>query len=732
MAMPCRGACAVDDEEIDGLPILSMEEASLTGMSESLVDYSVVRVDPRVAGAAADREGRLKLPIDGEERDLILSPAHIVAKSARASCGIYDAVSDRHFEGYVDGVDDSLARVSFNDKGIVAWVKINDLQWIVEPASKHNASIESSMQVVYRADLNPSSARVVDAWALYESISEDIESEEIKVGDERESNTFDVDSSSDGGEILTANSTTEYEEVVQTEAMSITPVSEWSQELRYRVLRVLAATDNQFRQNYDNSDIEDYINIVAGWYTLSGIWVCLSQAPLSWNHDNSGETDELIYLERFDLWIENSYGSLTGFDVAVLFAGRSFSPAGGGTVYGYSYMRGAGDTGVKYSGLPYPDDRSPWGRTLVSVVTSMTSDEHCRLLAHELGHSFNAWHQYAEASPSTIMGTWPHYYPWFSDGDPDRNLNNEQRVRNWAAVNLHVVEWYDEGESYGDHPEHYLLMTDLRVWVRDIPGPTDKVLNVFFTLTNYYPSNRVRYIDLDYINSHLQNPSGSATYWFGHDWNVRIYRGSHYHYSSEGPSNVAMSSYGQWKAMAGYRVTIGSTVYAEYSDSPVYVNRYYVLAEVATPYTYMEYPGFLQVQATYNAVDMACWTFYVLSLYDDEAHVGQTFDVYWGAFNTLETVYRPDGQTFQLYVACQEPNYGTWKDFGHTSVRDWVGRPTADENLADYGNPGGGNSMFLKTSQVLTKTGTWRVIPDMYSSTWLAWYGAEVHLEVVS
>jgi len=707
---------------------------SRTSVPEELTAYSVVHLDHVLLARQADKFGQISLAIDGTTLQIVLTPTQVSEMSARAPCKLYDTVSCRHFAGYVDGDQCSSVRISFDENGLSGWVRTSTNEWFIEPALQYDSGALPGTELMFKStdrtrppgpidrDLPPSA--IVDMANDSSASTEDQVPTTV-------TQTYYVENAT----VAPGSGQTMQSSLASTS----TPLTQGST----RVLRFIAVADDQFRSIYGSTwrtYIENRINEINGWYTQVGIQILIVRPSDPWAHSNSNEDDLRNYLltcrdyVRAKAWV--------GYDECNLFAGEDTI---GGAI-GTSYIRGAG------TGLFGDSTRTTWGFTAVCMYKGYTDAKNSEHLAHEIGHTLNGVHDQTDPyfqddeehypPRSTIMGYSNIIWHWFSHGNntPPEGVrhNNAQRISAWAIMNLHQVWWTQPGGNYGNYPNDRVRMTNFKARVLDIPGPTNTVVNVQFDLTwDVGNPGDPYYIVLSQVYPTFYSPTG-VNHDFSRAYNVKIYSRQTFHYNSDnyGGGSCTLGEYGQWRMHACYYFNGHWGTY--YGSDTIWINRYYVLANTAPVQADMDSPVVRIVGVSNTAVPtLLCWNFQVLC-YKSQPHVGDTVDVFWGAFNTADQVYRADGAYFSMIASCKSPA-GPWRDFGTMGTQNWVQRSSEangdqfdDLNQNGIGNPAGGAVMFLATSYSFDVTGTWRLFPELYSGgAWPAWYAAEYDFNVL-
>lgn len=693
----------------------SVQQTTLTAVSGAIGTYSTAVLDHISLARQADQSGSIDITFESTTYTLELRPTTVVANDVRAPSDIYRYVENRHFAGTVRGFPESSARVSFDEHGVTACVSLQGREFYMCPADIYDRSAAPGTEIIY------SSSDIVNVPgnARYDWNSDQSASAAAEIGPAPASEPLEAAPLVQGSEpvVLAGNAS--------SPSMSFAPLVVKQQTMGYRVLRMYAGTDNQFRASYDNAYIENRVNTVNQWYQQVGVQIIIVNY-FAWSHDSNGDPTIDDCLGDFRTAVRAQ--AQRNYDDSNLFCGRDWS-VGGGYVVGAAYIRGA-ETGL------FESDRAQYGFSITSMNSRWTAQQKEETLSHQLGHTLNAVHDQADPSygsaSGTIMSNAATIWHWFSHGNNTASHNNAQRIRAWSAMNLHTIVWTQAGDDYGSTAADYLFMENLKVRVLDVPSSTDSILNVQFDLS-WYPRPGVggASTTVNQIYTSLRSPS-YANRDFGVAGSIVIWRGGTYHYSSSGTS-VALGEYGQWRVLAAYSY---NGHYGAYYDDPVYVDRYYVLASTGgvTPAYHDDYV--VDIAGETNTPGLLVWNFRVLSLTTNQPRVGNTVDVYWAAYNTNPQVYRTGGASFSMYVACQAPN-GAWYDFGFQAGSNWVQRSTAqmgggfnDLNQNNAGNPAGGNFEFFLTSSTLSQSGTWRLIPDILADAYYPWYGSEVHLVV--
>jgi len=711
---------AIVTDQDDSDQLVRQVNLKVAEAPENVAKYSFVQVDLERIAQMADLYGRISLVLDGKEFLLALSPSAASDGRASSKCHLDDLVSCRQFEGSVEGIPDSSVRMSFADDGVYAWIKVPGNEWFLEPASNRQMNLGENIELVYSTKDLAFSGTI--EW----------KGEHLTIPADPNASAQSRTQHESGDGVIQAEPLASSSPSAGVKAASggtrVVPVSDWTQGMR-RAMRLLAVTDNQFRAQHDDGYVDTLINTMNGWYTQVNVEVQIVNR-ISWSVN--GNVDYETYINDLRNMVRN--GGYTGYDQCVLFSGIIFND----DVIGVSWIRGCG------TGLFGDSARTTWGFTLASCSNDYGgSQQHSETLAHELGHSLNGVHDQADPYPYRIEngvpvppddGTLMSYdmspLHRFSDGTMNTWHNNAQRISSWASMNLHSVIWTQPGgASY-----HNVRLDNFKLRVRDVPGPNDVMENARWEFKNTaLLSGR----DLYAVWTAIELPWGAAGM-FGVKYNIHIGANGRYYYDS-GECSQTLAWYGQWRAYAAWWTGVPKDAVHYYKSSTVYVNRYHVLADEGV--VDAQWGGFrVDVAGTMNqfAPGLMLWNFKILYL---EAvlgrttpAVGDTVDVYWGAFNTNDQPYQP--ATFQMYVACQSPS-GAWKDFGTTAQTIWVQRSIDtlvggfdDVNWLDGGNPGGGFCQMFKTSGKLDSTGTWRFIPDLYNGAYCPWYDAEAAINV--
>ena len=722
------------DQKANPAPQIKQEQSSIladaTQDPSEIANYSFLSLDSSSLAIKANAEGIVPLQIGGTTLSLVLSPSSVWLNRSEDELIVGGVSYCRNFAGHVKGDSNSSVRLSFDDDGIAAWIRTSGDEWFVEPASRYIANSAPSSEILYRnADRRSNFGTDFCAARCLTQTTYPNSSRATSTNDSEITNVPAPVSSASA--LLDTSSSIQGNITSGTSTLSTSTPS-------LRILRLLAVTDNQFRAFGSREFIRiinDAVNTANGWYAQVGVMIQVVNR-YDWSYDDSSEIDIEHYLSVLQNQVNNNL-TYTGFDECDLFAGRNFS----GGNFGTSIIRTAG-TGF-FNGTDTA--RTAYGFSVTGESQGQTYPAWSELLAHELGHTLNGNHDQADPyynqghqpAQSTLMGyATQSYYHWFSGGNVSLFHNNAQRIQAWASLNLHTVLYLQAGGDYGSAPGDSIVMTNYQVIVRDLPGPTDIILNVKFMLHYTGSSNGV---NLNYVYTSMYTPSNGFADW-GFIYNVHIAKNGYYLYdSAAGTSCSPLADYGKWRLYPCYYFSPWNS----YTADTVYVNRYYLLAQTGTVAVGIYDNAYTMMLGQYSPEPgkaLLLWNFKVLS-FKQQPKVGDWVDVYWGAFNTNWTNFIP-ASGFYPYVGCQDPS-GNWDDFGYSYQTYWVHRsysgvPGGFDDLNwvypnPNGNPAGGFSEFEVSSTLFDIAGTYRIIPELYvNGAYYGWYAAEFDLSVSS
>lgn len=707
--------------------------------------YETFSIDPYSAAVYANEQRSISLPIGDSPVMLMLEPSLVqpmVDEEKKAPCNLYSAVSCLHFSGHAQDYPDSAARVTFNDFGMSAWIRLGDAEYFVDPVKAYDSNADDGLQIVYASS---------DVERNLEGIEDAVPYLASSVTESNEETIMSVD---EGTELPESSNQTPSRNETYVEEFRINSSDSWDIELTQqvgedalllssdqtpmRIMRLLSVTDVTFSDGMGTFSYRypaTWVNIVNGWYEQVGVQIQIVDT-YNWDYDNSG----VYYMEdMMDILREEIQGhtSYTEYDQCNLFTGHLLYGVIGFNK-GFGIIRGAG------TGLFGDASKTTYGFSITVMNRDYSFPEHEEVLAHELGHALNGVHDQTDpvfldggGNPppeSTLMGYAEEaYWHWFSDGSSKIYHMNSQRIEYWARMNLHTILWCMDGGVYSNYPSDNIKVTSLRVMVRDLPGIADKVLDVQFDLTYEGPSTQ---ITLDNVKTALKSPPGT-TFYHDYMYNIKLKKNKPYHYAS-GLIDQNLNFVGVWTVTPSYFYG-GHT--ALFSTCSAEVRRLTVIAETAVVQTGFGNSGEWAVDIDgmsnpHAEFPVKSWTFKLLA-YSSPVCVGDEIFVYWGAYNADTEVFNhPEG--FVTYIACQRPDL-LWDDFGfeqhthwtHSSYEGASGGGGWDDKWDGEWNPGGGYSTFL-ASNLMTKSGVYRIIPDIWVDyTYCAWYDATVYLTVV-
>ena len=493
-----------------------------------------------------------------------------------------------------------------------------------------------------------------------------------------------------------------------------------------RVLRILAVTDSTGMNYISHTQIENLINNNAqSLYDSVGIKLYIT-GYFDWYYTSSASVD--TYLSTFMNYIktQTSYAS---YDLAFLFTGKAWS-TGQGNYYtiGSSYIRGAG------TALDPTDSKTTYGFAMGTVNSMFSSTTIWQNFAHEVGHSLNGVHDQADPSfkdpngnytnPSTIMGYGSTKIVQFSDGTTNSGHNNAQRIRAFASVTLHYMDYYKYGGDYGSSPSDNILMNDYEIILKDIPSLNDKITYASYKMT--YTGTSPSSITLGYLYMGVYAPNGN-NYDYGHTSSVMLQSGQTRTFTWT--NGLTFSQLGQWRTHPSYYY---NGHWASYYSDAIYPSVFATLgSKNSMSYRWDSAGGKVDFTAPFDNAGnkIMCWSFKLLS-FSSTFTTGSTVYSVWTAFNTNSYVF--SGAT--MITSCQAPN-GVWKDFTLKSEPTWTKRSATsngdqfDDVWNSNGNPGGGDAVWLSQSNTIDQTGRWRFFPELrVGNTYPSWYAYEIDL----
>lgn len=681
---------------------------------------------------SANNNGTINLIVDNQTLHLILSPSTVAEQDVRAPSDVYRWVPYRHFIGSVAGINGSKAAISFDTEGFSGVISMNGAVWSIEPV-KTGKNVDGAInERIFDATIN-------DRSNLTDMV---LPMPGDDMGENQTSKTPKTENPSKGNIISDSFASKKIgNESTKSVALAPAATTTVTTQVENRVLRLLAGTDSEFRRSWSHSDIENRLNWVNVMYQQVGIVILIVQWH-DWNTDayynGKPAPSADSFLTNFRTVVRGA--GYSGYDLGNLFCGREFYDSSG--LYqrmGTSFLRGAG------TGLFGDQVKTTYGFSWTCYSGYHVGDTiRENTIAHEFGHNLNAVHDqtdpYFQDSPgkyppsSTIMGYSSTIVRQFSDGSQHSNHNNKQRIISWAQMNLHTVLWTQAVGNYGSSPSDEIQLLNLQVRVLDLPGSSDRILNVQYDLK--YTGGALFGIDLTYVYVSLRSPS-YANQDFGYYSNVHIGWLGTYHYNSLSMYPGYFGEIGQWRVLAAY---YKSSHWAAYYDNPVYIKRYNILASTCQITASMPdiWAGTVHLAGdmTDRPSGLVLWVFKVMSLKSTPLKRGDTVDVYWAAYNTNSAVY--SGASF--YTACQTPT-GSWSDFGSTGSKSLVQRSAlsngdqfndVNPNNNNIGNPAGGIRIWA-TSNTLTTAGQYRLIPDFVNGgLYYPWYDSTVYITVAN
>jgi hypothetical protein len=274
------------------------------------------------------------------------------------------------YNGKVVGYPESKARFTVSDTGLVGWVKVGDIKYIIERAGKIERNGEkTAVNVVYsNADVDSSGTLTSPDDIVYD-------------GDEKDNVGLGLPSEmSDTFASMSATQSTR----------STTTVD------------LLAIYDGEFRDifgDYSECSLEIYqmMDDVNDVYSSSDIGVFLDVTHVV-RDTGLDETTGSALLNEFrdrDDFVKDYYNC----DLAFLYTGKNITDNKLGMAFVYN---GSAERGYALAQMSDHGDSNYHGYF----------DERCMVTSHEIGHMFNANHEDYNGTPSYAKATqWP-YMAW--------------------------------------------------------------------------------------------------------------------------------------------------------------------------------------------------------------------------------------------------------------------------------------------------------------------------------
>ncbi|ETA67966.1 Reprolysin family propeptide [Methanolobus tindarius DSM 2278] len=350
---------------------------------DSIKKYDFVTVDP-IAFQKDANSGEITIEIAGEDFKLELEPAIYINEgdtlAIHNETGLYEIEMPEiyTYNGKVVGYPESKTRFTVSDTGLVGRVEIGDIKYIIERAGYiERDGKKTAVNVVYsNVDISPSGTLPSSDDLVYDSTET--------------SDTFT------SGEL-------------STQAIASSMISTQSTKSATTV-DLLAIYDGEFRDifgNYDDccNEIYDMMETVNEVYSSSDIGVNLDITHVV-RDTGLDETNGTALLNEFrdrDDFVKEYYNC----DIAFLYTGKEIDDNVIGKAYKYD------TTPNKAYALA---QMTPGNSTYTADL-----DDRSMVVAHEIGHVFNAHHEdynetpiYAKATQWTYLQVWDRYSIMYS------------------------------------------------------------------------------------------------------------------------------------------------------------------------------------------------------------------------------------------------------------------------------------------------------------------------------
>jgi hypothetical protein len=115
---------------------------------QSIKKYDIVTVDPVAFMKDAD-SGKITIELSGKEYKLELEPGILMNEGSKPEIHTYN--------GNVIGYSESNVRFTTSEAGVIGWVKVDDIKYIIEQAGEIRRNGEKiEIDVIYRSgDVEP-------------------------------------------------------------------------------------------------------------------------------------------------------------------------------------------------------------------------------------------------------------------------------------------------------------------------------------------------------------------------------------------------------------------------------------------------------------------------------------------------------------------------------------------------------------------------------------------------
>lgn len=385
---------------------LAASSAQQNGVPGNVKKYGLTDVDPKATKEKVKRGEVIEIDFGAGENDerriykLKLEPNDLLAPDAKII--LHDGEKDIElprpevstYKGKMLGVPKSSVRMTITDEWISGYVITEEGWFFIEPLSRYDKRAGKTKHFTYNT-------RDVESRINFENDTIDAsQNTETKASSSSNSIT------SVGGSGTFLASISKYADIYMTsdaEFYNINP-SDWAA----RQTSVLNYAD------------DPYIS-----QTGIGFRVGLQHTYTSTSNQAYTSTDSIILLSQIrDRW----YGSGGARDLVFALIGKDLNNC----IVGRAEQNSLGEANTYFH---YGLGQMVWDPCSLSISTDF---EKAWVTAHEMGHIFNANHEYAECDwwSTTIMGTCGALTRnfEFSDGVPNPSLNNKRRIIDKSAV----------------------------------------------------------------------------------------------------------------------------------------------------------------------------------------------------------------------------------------------------------------------------------------------------------
>jgi Metallo-peptidase family M12 len=384
----------------------AQQDNSLTlNIPQNIKKYDIKNIDPgemrkkvkqgmpiEIDFGPDEKGGRRVYNILLEPNDLLTPDAKIIIEDGGKQVEL-PRPEVTTYKGKIVGKQPSSVRMSITQDWLSGYVISDEGWYFIEPLSRYNQKAEKTKYFTYKtSDVDININFTDDAIMIPDDAIKE-ESDGVKDGRTTSSNYPGI-----------FTSVSKYADIYLTsnaEFYQINP-SDWEA----RQMSVLNYAD------------DPYIT-----QTRVGFRVGLQHTYTSTNNQAYTSTDPSTLLSQVRNRWKSSGGSR---DLVYGLMGKDFN----GCTLGIAYQNTLGN-----KLLHYGISQQVWDPCSTTFATDFMK---AFVMAHEMGHIFNANHQYAECSLSstTIMGDCTSLYEKleFSDGVPYQNKNNKQRIIDKSAV----------------------------------------------------------------------------------------------------------------------------------------------------------------------------------------------------------------------------------------------------------------------------------------------------------